>query len=53
MSVYIFFEVQLILEQYKYELCQSTYTHIFFNKFIEKNLEIHNNLKNSQVSHVA
>ena len=39
MSVYIFFEAQLILEQHKFELYKSTYTHIFFNKYIEKHLE--------------
>ena len=45
--------VQLILEQCKFELHVSTYAWSFFNKKFEIFLAICDNLKRSQMKHVA
>lgn len=46
-------EVQLTLEWHRFKLRGSTYTWVFFNKYIEKFLEICDNLRKKKMNHVA
>lgn len=45
LGFFFFLNVQLALEQHRFELRRSTYKPIFFSKYIGKILEISDNLK--------